>query len=509
MRRRYTRDILYFRKKNFVKSTLALFCASGLAAAMVAVLAPVTARAAEYAPLVIPWRGVEPIACPIDTAPALAGRVRCGQLRVPEDRSLAGSRAILTTFAIVDPAQPTPNRTPILFIMGGNGSGLRALKRQSAIALQLSQRDTVIFVDHRGSAPWTQPFMGCAQFPEGLDAAAPNVDPALFAACRDHLQQLLDVNLYGPFEAAQDLRDLRLALSIPRWNVYSVSYGTTIGQRLIGVDGGAIERIVFDGMSGADAMGYAPDFQLNPLIELFDSCAADSSCSAAFPRIEQQLAQVAAQLKRRPRQIRGKRVSNIEYGAQIRRALGDAAHRANIPLAIDRSARGDFSVWSSLAADAEKGGGGADAAFTWPSSVCREEYARRDDPDMQHPARRALSKSIVDAVHVDYEYDWARFCPGFGFKPSAPDRVAIVTSDIPALMLVGEIDMVTPKTWSDHSAQSLRDSRTVVFPLTAHWVLRRHVACAGDLVLNFFANPQAAPDLTCVNALPKIRWQTQ
>jgi pimeloyl-ACP methyl ester carboxylesterase len=481
----------------------------GLAAAAALLAPPNALQAAESTRMEIPRRSVEPITCPIEIAPALAGRVRCGQLRVPEDRSLPDGRTITTTFAIIDAAQPLPNREPILFIMGGNGSGLRALQRQSAVAQKLSQHDTVIFVDHRGSAPWTQPFMGCTQFPEGLDAAAPNVDPAQFAACRDHLRQVLDVNLYGPYEAAQDLRDLRLALDVPRWNVYSVSYGTTIGQRLIGVDGGAIHRIVFDGMSGADAMGFADDFQLDPLIELLDACASDGICSAAFPRLEQQLAQVVARLERRPLQIAGKTVSNIEYGGQIRSALGDTARRAAIPLAIDRSAHGDFSAWSRLAPDAEVLGRGEDPAFTWPSSVCREEYLRREDVDMQHPAKRALGMRIARAMHTDYEQDWAAFCAGFGFRRSAPDRVAIVMSDIPALMLVGEIDTITPKTWSDHAAQSLRDSRTVVFPLTSHWVLRRHVACAGDLVLNFFADPRAAPDMSCVEALPRLRWQTK
>lgn len=483
--------------------------ASGILGVSAAAWLAGTAAAAETPRLRVPQRAIEPAACPIEVSPTLADRVDCGWLQVPENRDLAHGRAVRIAFAVIQPERTVAGRDPILFIMGGNGSGLKALKRQHALAGLLARNDTVIFVDHRGSTPWGQPNMSCPQFDEGLDAANPGVDPAQVEACRRHLEQRLDVNLYGPYEAAQDLRDLRLALGLERWNVYGVSYGTTIGQRLLGVDGGAIGRIVFDGMSGADSNAFTESFLVDPLLDLLDECAAAPDCAAAFPRFEQNLADVSARLAREPRRIDGVDVSNVEFLARIRVAMGDADRRGQVPLAVERSALGDFSVWQRLDMPVPEGGGGKDSALTWPGSVCRDEYPRRKLPERQHPARRALPEAITSGVRlVDGEtWDWETFCPRLGFRQSAPETVAVPRSKVPALMLVGQLDLITPRTWSDQVARSLGDSRTVVFPLTDHWVLLRQPDCAVGIVQAFFQDPGAKPDLGCVAALPTTRWE--
>lgn len=461
--------------------------------------------------LAIPQRAIEPARCPIEIAPALAGRVQCGLLRVPENRALDAGRAVTIAFAVIQPQHALPGQDPILFIMGGNGSGLKFLDRQPAVAEQLSRNAAVIYADHRGSTPWGQPDMSCPNYPEGLDAASPDADPVQVEVCRKHLEEQLDVNLYGPYEAALDLRDLRVALGLARWNVYGVSYGTTIGQRLLGVDGQGIRAIVLDGMSGADSNAYAESFLLDPLLDLLDECAAAPDCSAAFPRFEQNLGEVSARLERKPQRVDGATVSNAEYLSRIRAAMGDADRRARIPLAVERSVRGDFSVWQNLAIPEQGGSGGQDSAFTWPSSVCRDEYPRRNSPETQQPARRSLPAAVRTGVRLleSESYDWERFCGRLGFQPSAPETVAIQKSDVPALMLVGQLDLVTPRIWSDQATRNLSSARTIVFPLTDHFVLLRHPSCAGDLIQDFFRDPGAELDRGCVDALPGTRWALQ
>ena len=482
--------------------------AAALAAAAFALLGPTAAAA----PPDIPRRAVEPSTCPIVIAPAIAGRASCGRVTVPEDRRRPEGRSVAVDFMVVAAEQPDPSRLPLLFVMGGNGSGLKMLQRQSRLAASLTKRDTVIFVDHRGSTPWGRPDMSCPGYPEGLDAALPGADPVQVEACRKHLAERLDINLYGPYEAAQDLRDLRLALGVPRWNVYGVSYGTTIAQRLLGLDAAAIGGIVLDGMSGVESNAFAEAFLIDPLLDLIDECAAAAQCRSAFPDFERQLGSVAAELERRPQRIGGELVSNVEYLALLRYALTDAERRGRIPLAVARSARGDHRAWAALRiADGAGGPGGRDPAFTWPSSVCRDEHPRRADPDRQQAARRTVPDAVRRGARmVDGEsWDWTTFCPRMGFEKSAPETVAIPRSDVPALMLVGQLDLITPKTWNDQVARSMSDARTVVFPSTDHFVLLRQMQCAGDLMRGFYADPKAPLDTRCVDALPKTVWATE
>ena len=478
---------------------------AAVAVASLASLAPAPSEAATA----IPRRAVEPSTCPIVVAPEIAGRADCGRLTVPEDRGRTGGRTVAVEFMVVAAETPDPARLPLLFVMGGNGSGLKMAQRQSRLVAALAKHDTVIFVDHRGSTPWGRPDMSCPGYPEGLDAALPDADPAQVEACRRHLDALLDINLYGPYEAAQDLRDLRLALGLPRWNVYGVSYGTTIAQRLLALDAAAIGGIVLDGMSGVESNAFSEAFLIDPLLDLIDECAASPECRGAFPDFERQLGSVAAELEQRPQRIGAELVSNVEYLALLRLSMADPERRGRIPLAVAHSARGDHRAWEALrVADGPGGPGGRDPAFTWPGSVCRDEHPRRDDPDRRLAARRDVPDAVRRGVRmVDGEsWDWATFCPRMGFEKSAPETMTIPRSDVPALMLVGQLDMITPKTWNDQVTRSMSDARTVVFPATGHFVLLRHAQCAGDLMRAFHADPKAPLDTRCVDALPKTAW---
>ena len=423
---------------DFTRPASGIATAAALVAAVFALLGPIAAAA----PPDIPRRAVEPSTCPIVVAPAIVGRTSCGRLTVPEDRRRADGRTVTVEFMMVAAERPDPARLPLLFVMGGNGSGLKMAQRQPRLVASLAKHDTVIFVDHRGSTPWGRPDMSCPAYPEGLDAAA-------------------------------------------------------------------IGGIVLDGMSGIESNAFAEAFLIDPLLDLIDECAAAAQCRSAYPDFERQLGSVAAELEQRPQRIGGELVSNVEYLAQVRYALMDPERRSRIPLAVERSARGDHRAWAALRiADGPRAAGGRDPAFTWPGSVCRDEHPRRADPDRQQAARRTVPDAVRRGARmVDGEsWDWTTFCPRMGFEKSAPETVAIPRSDVPALMLVGQLDLVTPKTWNDQVARSMSDARTVVFPSTDHFVLLRQTQCAGDLMRGFYADPKAPLDTRCVDALPKTVW---
>lgn len=457
--------------------------------------------------MTIPQRAVAPAPCPIEVAPALAGRVQCGKIEIPEDRERANGRTVTVHFAIVQPEQLAAGRAPILFVMGGNGSGLKNLQRQPGLAQILSRKDAVIYVDHRGSTQWGKPDMSCPEFPEGLEAADPKVDPAKVETCRKSLTERMDLNAYGAYEAAQDLRDVRLALGIDRWNVYGVSYGTTIAQRLNVIDGKAIGAVVLDGMSGMESNPFGKAFVVQPLVELIDECSAAPECAAAFPRFEANLGKAASSLERRPRVIEGRKVSNVEFLDQIRLALAHPDLRGKIPLAVERAAKGDLLAWQGLA-NPEANSGGKDPAFTWPSSVCRDEFPRMDRPGTGAFPTRKLAPAVVSGARMtaSESYDWARFCPRMGFSMSDPATIAVARSDTPALFLAGQLDLVTPRFQSEETAGNFTTARIVEFPLTFHFVLLNHSECAGRMVVKFFENPVDPLDRACVDELPETRW---
>lgn len=96
-----------------------------------------------------------------------------------------------------------------------------------------------------------------------------------------------------------------------------------------------------------------------------------------------------------------------------------------------------------------------------------------------------------------------------GFQKSADETLVVPRSKVPALMLVGQLDLTTPKFVSDQAARLLENSRTIVFPLTGHWALLNYLECGTDIVLGFFDDPAKAVDLRCVDALPTTRWAAE
>jgi len=72
-----------------------------------------------------------------------------------------------------------------------------------------------------------------------------------------------------------------------------------------------------------------------------------------------------------------------------------------------------------------------------------------------------------------------------------------VISDIPALVLAGEYDPLTPPTWGEQTAQNLLNSYYFLFPAAGHAVIDSG-ECPSLLIAEFLANPTTPPQATCL-----------
>jgi pimeloyl-ACP methyl ester carboxylesterase len=80
--------------------------------------------------------------------------------------------------------------------------------------------------------------------------------------------------------------------------------------------------------------------------------------------------------------------------------------------------------------------------------------------------------------------------------PDAVENQAVV-SDIPALILSGEYDPVTPPAGGDIVAGSLSRATHFEFPGVGHGVVG-NAPCANRLAVGFLSDPTAVPDGSCV-----------
>ncbi|MGF1506590.1 MAG: alpha/beta hydrolase [Anaerolineae bacterium] len=96
---------------------------------------------------------------------------------------------------------------------------------------------------------------------------------------------------------------------------------------------------------------------------------------------------------------------------------------------------------------------------------------------------------------------WAEFRAACAVWDVAPiDADEPVTSPIPALLLAGEFDPVTPPAFAEHLAESLPNGAAVTIPGGSHGAVGAG-SCPFQIVLDFLEDPQQPPDTGCTQTM--------
>jgi pimeloyl-ACP methyl ester carboxylesterase len=92
-------------------------------------------------------------------------------------------------------------------------------------------------------------------------------------------------------------------------------------------------------------------------------------------------------------------------------------------------------------------------------------------------------------------------CGIWKVPPADPAVRAQTRSDVPALLLEGSLDAITPKNWAEAAASGLPNSRILVFPGAAHDVLLWSPDCAVTIMRNFLDQPNGGYDDRCLESI--------
>src|SRR5688500_4169848 len=171
---------------------------------------------------------VTPARLPPCTVPGIPAGFLCGDVKVPENRSVRNGRTI-SLFVIVAPSLSDKPRTdPWVELSGGPGNAATDYAQSYASIMREYRRDRdVLLVDQRG--------MGRSN-PLYCESLAGHRISSLFerwpadsvAACRDSLSKIADLSQYGTERAAEDLESVRETLGYSQLNLFSYSYGSRL-----------------------------------------------------------------------------------------------------------------------------------------------------------------------------------------------------------------------------------------------------------------------------------------
>ncbi len=423
----------------------------------------------------------------------LTEKVLCGTHRVFEDRAAQSGRTIDLKVAVVPALRREAADDPLFVLAGGPGQG--ATKYGPLIPLafrEIRKTRDVVLVDLRGTGG-SNP-LGChiGDIGDPLGHLEGDLD------ARPCLRSLKgDPRLYTTAPAMDDLDEVRAALGYKKINLWGGSYGTRAALVYAQRHPGRVRSVVLDGAAPFEIvlpLHNAWGTQ-RAMERLLADCAAERECRSAYPRLREELDEVFSKLPvraslRHPRT--GKplemTVSRGVFASGLRGMLYTPAHASLIPGVIHSARQGDFAPFASLSLETAAWSTETMSLGLTLSVLCSEDV---------HRIRDEAAESAVRGTFLgDFEIAaWRRMCEPWprGPVPVLDDRPVRV----PALILSGDLDPVTPPRWGEVMKNHFSNALHVVVPGTAHNTST--TGCVPELIARFLEGEKI--DASCVRKI--------
>ncbi len=484
---------------------------------------PPPAPAAE--PTLEPVAAFEEAPCPFDLPQGLGEGedVECGYLVVPEDRADPGGPTVRLAVAIFRHPDGSPEPDPIIYLEGGPGGSrleLMALSFDRIVEPMFAgQRDIIVF-DQRGVGV-SEPALDCPALIELSVELLDNevdgqelTDPEIYdltletlLACEEDLKGIADLSAYNTVANAADVNDLRLALGYDQVNLWGLSYGTRLALEVMRNHSEGLRSVVLDSTYPPDVDLYveAPANADRAFDLLFESCAADEACNAAYPNLRTVFFDTVDRLNSTPAAFQvTDPLARETYDAVMNgdsligilfQFLYESEVIPSLPRILYAASQDDFDlvalILGSLIAVRDAVSDGMQF-----SVQCQEEVA--------FSSLEKLEAALADYPELASFFQYAS--PGrFSFDACAEWDVAQasasanepVTSDIPTLILAGEYDPITPPAWGQRVADTLENGHLFLYPGVGHGA-SIVAGCPQEMLLGFLENPSTAPDDACI-----------
>jgi pimeloyl-ACP methyl ester carboxylesterase len=439
-------------------------------------------------------------------------QAQCGTLTVFENRATRTGRTISLNVLVLRATGDTPAPDPVFLLVGGpGGAAASSVNRGMLSYVEKFRRERdVVFVDQRGtgrSHPLSCRFADGAGLQDGFNDLFP-LDK--IRACRERHAATADVTLYTTPIAMDDLDDVRTALGYAKVNLYGISYGAQAALQYLRQHPTRVRSMVLAGVSTPASkmpLSFARAAE-DAMRALMADCGRDSACHAAFPNLKEDFARVLTTLDAGPvtvavprpnRPTETIRMSREVFVERLRLLLYDLRAASRVPMVIHRAAHGDWLPFIT-ASLAEGGGVTSGVSGMYMTITCSETMARIAERDIVRESRETFVGEPRTRKHLRACEEWPRAkVPASYYAP--------VKSDVPVLMLSGEIDASTPAQLGTVAARTLSNARQILLPNTSH---RYGHACMNALVAEFFVKGSAgALDIACASTLKRPPFTVQ
>ena len=421
---------------------------------------------------VIGCRGTKP-ATARGLSPCTIGSLHasCRTVEVFENREKRAGRKIALKVVVVPSHAAHPQPDPLFLIAGGPGQGVTGGAEDWAKIFDfvLRQRELVL-IDVRGTGE-SNP-LNCPLAPKGTlqERFEPLAETA--KSCLPLLREKADLTQYQTEYIADDLDDARESLGYERINVQAASYGTRVAQVYARRHGEHVRSMILEGvypLSEHIPLGVSRNSQqvLDAILQL---CADDTKCQRHYPDLRQELAQVEKRLQQGPVKVTlpnpgSKRDETVELdhgmAAQAIRFMLYGVYTANqVPKLIHITASGDWKPLAERALRNTINSPGYSFGM-WLSVTCTE--------DVQYIREEHIAPDSAGTFFGDFRVRGQRAACALWPKGKTSAQFSTpVRSDVPALLMEGALDPMTPPRYARAVAATMPNARVVELPGYGH-----------------------------------------
>lgn len=467
-----------------------------------------------------PGAGLRPVGCESFGITESPPEVKCGYVDVPLRHDDPG-RGTISLAAVVIPAQTSqPEPDPLFVAQGGPGGSTIETFAELLIHLPMYRptvnRDLVLW-DQRGTFH-SKPALLCPEVAaadlEGVLADAPELSAVQqlepYRVCGMRLaEEARDLSAFNTVENANDVALLARRLGYRSINFYGVSYGTELGQYLMRQHPEIVRSVILDAVvpTGFNLLTDVPFVQQRIGEKYFGGCAADPGCGGAYPDLATRFLAMLDRLDQDPVRLNVRNPAEPEGPAYVVELdgglLGDALYQALymqemhplIPYLVDRATIGDYQFIASVLLPSMLFDDTMSIGM-YLTVVCAE-YGDTDASMLSYTGlARRLEVSGKESAEAMLE-----ICREWGIEHLDDAVHKAVVSDIPALLLSGDFDPITPPSFAAEVGAHLTNDYQVNFPSGSHGQAFGN-SCADGLIQRFLDNPYTWPPGSCAQAQP-------
>jgi pimeloyl-ACP methyl ester carboxylesterase len=455
----------------------------------------------------------------LDSLWAKGNNVTCFTIPVNKDKAqpALGTYSIAVAIAKSDVRSLQP---PVLYLHGGPGiATLDNLTRYLTLPAWklLRKQHDLIFMDYRGTGA-SEPEL-CNYLQDSLYTFATTNPSAttfkakellLYTDCLQALEKRgIALSTFSSLQLASDADEIRKALHISSWNIYGVSFGTTVALNILRNFASGVKSVILDSPFPPNApwndfvRPFATSFEVLEKKILIDSVTAK-----LFTNLRKDFVSAVQRLNQTPTKLSFKRGNNIvihnysgdDFAWSIWNALLKPKAIPFVPMAIREIGSGNDAIlqqWSDAFS-------GSDTYGKFSETQSRAILCFEGRPQKDQDTEESLLRNYPDFASFNSGYNTS-ICDVW--RPDHADQsiFAPVVSALPVLILSGEYDPVCPPLFGELTARTLSNATFIVVPAASHAVIQAD-ACIRAIAANFFINPLTKPKTQCVQKRSDIRF---